>query len=299
MGSGGGGGWKVVEGKQPKLFKDVVRGKGVLEGRRVSSFFFTSFANNLGAKDLMLVFQDYGEVHEVEILAHRSGRGNKFGFVRFFDVASEESLAVKLDNIFIGDRKLFVNLPRFQKREPHLKFSRNVGNGGVQVRGGVISERRDNRRDHRSFAMVAGAGNGSEAGKQTHMVFNCDEGAVWNRFNKAFVGTVIEGGLSFNMQDIFDLDGYFNIKVTPLGSNKCLLEGRGEGDLEDLLDNFESWLKRWFQSVVRWEPSMVDLERVVWVRAFGIPCHAWGEEFFECISKPVGSFIKSDECTRD
>lgn len=107
--SSGGGGWKLVEGKHSKSFKDVVRGKWNVERRRISSFFFTSFVSNLRAKDLWTIFQDYGEVHEVEIPARRSGRGDKFDFVRFFDVIEEERLAVK--------HKLFLNLPMYKKRE--------------------------------------------------------------------------------------------------------------------------------------------------------------------------------------
>lgn len=33
----------------------------------------------------------------------------------FFDVSDVDMLAIKLDNIFLGKQKLFVNLPRFQR----------------------------------------------------------------------------------------------------------------------------------------------------------------------------------------
>lgn len=52
-------------------------------------------------------------------LFHPTGiRGRSYGFGRFFDVRDEDLLTIKLDNIFIGRRKIFANLPRFQRRHP-------------------------------------------------------------------------------------------------------------------------------------------------------------------------------------
>ncbi|CAI8611460.1 unnamed protein product [Vicia faba] len=45
----------------------------------------------------------------------RNKHGRKFDFVRFFDVCEEELLATKLDNVFLRNLELFINLPRFQR----------------------------------------------------------------------------------------------------------------------------------------------------------------------------------------
>lgn len=206
---------------------------------------------------------------------------------------------MKLDSIIIGNHKLFVNLPRYQKREVQERLTKEVGMVEETVGQRLQIARHISHRDTRSFVEVLGVDKDGAGTKRYQLEFNCDEGAVWQRFNKAFIGKVMEGGLSYNMQDIFDLDGYFNIKVTPLGSNLCLLEGRGEGDIDDLVVYGESWLKKWFQSVLEWDPTVVELERVVWIRAFGIPFHAWGGEFFGCISKTVGCFLRMDDDTRE
>lgn len=41
--------------------------------------------------------------------------GQRFGFVRFLNVQDPEVLERRLDQIFIGKEKLFVNLPKFSK----------------------------------------------------------------------------------------------------------------------------------------------------------------------------------------
>lgn len=52
------------------------------------------------------MFKDHGGVDEVIIVGRSDRFGKKFGFVRFFEVVDADNLAVKLDNIFIGNEKL-------------------------------------------------------------------------------------------------------------------------------------------------------------------------------------------------
>lgn len=58
-------------------------------------------------------FQRFGEVDEVIIPTKKDIRGRRYGFVRFFGVNDAKMLVTKLDNIFMGKQKLFVNIPRF------------------------------------------------------------------------------------------------------------------------------------------------------------------------------------------
>lgn len=61
-------------------------------------------------------FQQYDDLDDVIITSKRDIRGNRYGFVAFFNVSDDKLLVVKLDYIFIGRRKLFANLLRFQRR---------------------------------------------------------------------------------------------------------------------------------------------------------------------------------------
>lgn len=72
-----------------------------------------------------------GEIDEVVISPRRDKRGRRFGFVRFMNVKDEDPLAIKLDNIVLEGRKIYVNLSKFMrmiKEEPSLE-------GGNEVKG--------------------------------------------------------------------------------------------------------------------------------------------------------------------
>jgi len=52
-------------------------------------------------------------------------RGQRFSFVRFYDVKNVRRMKKELDSIRIGTMKLHVNLPRYLKRD--VKNNRSVG----------------------------------------------------------------------------------------------------------------------------------------------------------------------------
>ncbi|XP_058776480.1 uncharacterized protein LOC131650787 [Vicia villosa] len=297
---GDGDGWtKVGSARYSKRMQwDIVRGCSRVRGGSTTTFFFTSFPDKLGAKDLVRVFGDYGRVDEVVILARRNKQGRKFGFVRFFEVSDVDMLALKLDKIFLGKQNLFVNLPRYHRphRALHGVLKPMVVASDLQVE--VRQKEFPRVRDGRSYVAAAlGRSSSSVVPPPYQMVFDkVDEGAI-SRFSKAFVDKVVMAGTTYDIQEVFDMEGYFGVKVTPLGARLCLLEDRGEGVLEELIDSGASWLDRWFVEIKRWDPGVVDEERVTWVLLFGLSCHLWNDVFFKFICTPFGSFLRPDDFT--
>lgn len=55
-------------------------------------------------------------------------------------------------------------------------------------------------------------------------VLKCD----LKRFDRAFTGKVKFIGSTYNIQNLFHVEGYFSVKVTPLMANLCLLEESDE-----------------------------------------------------------------------
>ncbi|CAI8603272.1 unnamed protein product [Vicia faba] len=93
------------------------------------------------------------------------------------------------------------------------------------------------------------------------------------------------------------MEGYFVIKVTPLGPNLCLLEETEEGIIEELTGERDEWWKQWFLEVRRWREEDVDEGRTMWIRIYGVPAHAWNCDFFMSLANQLGSFICIDENT--
>lgn len=81
--------------------------------------------------------------------------------------------------------------------------------------------------------------------------------------------------MSYNIQIGFKIEGYFSIKVTPLGANFYLLEEFEEGEINNLIKEGKSWWSKWFSSIGEWREEVVDNDGIAWIRVYGIPCHAW------------------------
>lgn len=83
--------------------------------QNVTTFFISHFLHGHTKRDLWRIFQRFERIHEVVIARRTNKWGHRFEFVRFFDVKNQRRMEYKLDQIRIGDRKLYANLPRFQR----------------------------------------------------------------------------------------------------------------------------------------------------------------------------------------
>lgn len=81
------------------------------------------------------------------------------------------------------------------------------------------------------------------------------------------------------------------LKLCPL----CLLEEVEEGKIKLLIKEEVEWVNKWFSEIHPWTLTDVDNEMLTWMRCYGLPCHVWKKQFFEFISKPVGTFVCMDQ----
>ncbi|GAU33402.1 hypothetical protein TSUD_20950 [Trifolium subterraneum] len=238
------------------------------------------------------------------IPAKRDKGGRRFGFARFNGVKDVRRFGIELDNIIIGRDKIFVNPPRFhrdtglrrQQRheesgEQHCRVSKNE----TQIR----RSREPKVLQHKnpagpSFAQVTQA---HEPPKKKASILFVIEKQIVTNLQKAFVGVVKHSGMSYNIQEEFHMQGYFGVKATPLGANLVLLEDKEDGEIKALMEDACGWLEQWFKDIRPWSPREVDNDRLVWFRVYGIPAHAWNDEFFTMLSKPFGTFLNADDST--
>lgn len=95
----------------------------------ITSFYFTHFPDEANEELLWRHFKNWGDVREVYIAKRLNKDGRRYGFMRFKGVSDAKGLEVRLDNIFINDCKLFVNLPRFDRpvRNTELQKKNPIG----------------------------------------------------------------------------------------------------------------------------------------------------------------------------
>lgn len=298
-------GWTEVKYRRRapslRVFTDISRGKARSGQTEATSFFFTSFPEWMGAREMWEVFRGYGKVDEVIIPPRRDVKGKRFGFVRFFEISDKWGFAKVLNTITIGDMKLAVNVPRFQ-RKPLSGTLPLEGRGPLPPAQRVAASVNLGREEiGRSFAeVVKGGGSGSRPGspiKEAPLSYHVEEDQV-ELLKKAFVAQVQSPGMTFNLQEEFARHGYFDIKVTPMGANLALLQAIGEEDLATSIEEIRGWLANWLLDIKPWDPALIDCERYVWVRIHGVPAHAWNVQFFSFLAKSMGEFINVDDNTR-
>lgn len=104
-----------VDGKREMIRKD--EGWTLVEGSRrkngatrdqISTLLVTHFPENFNEKSMWKVFARWGEVVDIFIPKKRNNEGRIFGFVRMSGVDDPSHLARRIDQMFIGDMKLYV-----------------------------------------------------------------------------------------------------------------------------------------------------------------------------------------------
>lgn len=284
-----GGGWHRVEGRKK---------------RRFTSYFFTRIPDNFDAVAMSGVFNKYGKVKEVVIPFKRMKNGQRFGFVRFWDVLDPKYFERKLDNIIIGCSKINVNLPRFGKEtvnmkkvesrkpppKPMLQFATRAGK--VQT-GRSFKDALNGDKGCDVNSDVQGNRN---SGKEKQIEID-DEIAPWLR--NSLVGKVKNVELMNSIHDHLILEGINCIRVRYLGDNFVLLTGEDGANVDVIWNHDREWLDGIFESISPWSPETALDHRLVWIRCEGIPLHLWKVSFFKEITKEVGEVIAVDGDTRD
>ncbi|KAJ9547609.1 hypothetical protein OSB04_020152 [Centaurea solstitialis] len=96
------------------------------------TFFFTNFSEEELERSLWQVFKKQGQLVDLYLARKRNGRGRRFGFVRFVKVSEWRNLEIKLNEIWLRNFKLRVNLARYGRKS--LK-SRDSSQGGKKFGG--------------------------------------------------------------------------------------------------------------------------------------------------------------------
>ncbi|CAI8607977.1 unnamed protein product [Vicia faba] len=200
------------------------------EDNIVMWIYFSEFPESSKAKDFFELFGCIGEVVEVAIAPRRNNIEKKSGFTRFIEVEDARSLTVKLDNVLIMGKKILANLPRYERY------------GGKEAVGRFGGTKERVTQNQLAKDVQVERSNLKYSSKEEDNL----------RLSKAYVDQVIILGSTYNIQTNFEMEGYFAIKVTPLGVNLCLLEESEEGVIEDLIGGGETWWKHWFVEVRRW-----------------------------------------------
>jgi hypothetical protein len=259
------------------------------------------------AVDLWPKFARFGRVGEVYIPERRDKQGKRFGFVKYRDVKNAREQLDLISNIWFGSFKIRVNIARFNKGDLKREEEKAVTGKGKEVTkavGEVLAA------DGRSFKEVLSEVPGGEkrvlapvvqrkAGAELGVVVMEvePEAEALKKLNGAYVGFLSEFMHHQTLQRDFVMDGYHNIVVTPLSHLKVLLSSSVVGEVHDLVGSV-GWWCNCFEKFEAWSPNCVSNRRVTWLYCFGVPLHVWGDAIFRSLGFKFGTFIETDEDTK-
>ena len=140
----------------------------------------------------------------------------------------------------------------------HPRFDRSKGVERLEVKGGrrpgehvARKEQYHSRKDggegfvgSRFFMEMVGLKKQESASEEVEFIRFFTKEEDRNKLRKAFVGEVIFPDSAYTIQISFELEGYFAIKVTPMGSKLCVLGELESGEILDLIREGETWWKQ-------------------------------------------------------
>lgn len=185
----------------------------------------------------------WGRVGDVYIPPRRDKLGKRFGFVKFINVQNPKVLERQLENIMIGDQKLVVSIPRYERniaRELHVNPQRNRAGkiGDNKLRNGV------------SYVAVTKGDinvnnphNGGIRDPRVGRMQNCQNsewmGLFFNTIEEdvswlkgCYVAETFNPKGVQSLQNNLHLEGVFTIIAIPMGGNLVLLKPTEEGVVE-------------------------------------------------------------------
>ncbi|GKV27047.1 hypothetical protein SLEP1_g36255 [Rubroshorea leprosula] len=163
--------------------------------------------------------------------------GSRFGFVRFLEVKDKKELERKLDQIWIENRKLWVNSPRYDEAQKETRVQENKHHPEPQIQ-------------RRSYVEMV---RGQQAKRQNEEGINQlneiqTEGHRQRR-SRSRAGKQSNNG----RQEKFYMERYFSCRIRAIGGKMVLLDGDDKEEVKALVEMASEWLGRWFEEFTKEE----------------------------------------------
>jgi len=272
-----------------------------------TTFFFSNFPNGYGEVDMFKVFQRRARVKEVFIARRLNKWGRRFGFVRFFDVRNVRRLERELDQMYVGNKKLFVNVPKYRRNQRELQSyermeqrnheigSKWVNKGTNQKEHGAIGRKNMKevwveKKSQKSYAeAVKGAAQERWKGP---IVRTQQHTLPWMK--RSVVGQLKEDMRFNQLGEELVKEGMNMVRARYMGGNLALLTPMEGVEMKDLILHNKSWFNSIFVTTQPWTETFVADHRFAWIRCYGLPFPLWNKECFEKVLGEEASLVSID-----
>ncbi|KAJ9558649.1 LOW QUALITY PROTEIN: hypothetical protein OSB04_013263 [Centaurea solstitialis] len=283
------GGWQNEGRRADRTMDYGLNGKA-------STYFFHNFPEHMEECELWKMFRKKGHVVDVFIPRKRSTFGKKFGFVRFLGIHDQSKLVEELNDIWLGNYRLRVNVAKYNrsKRTTHLGKETRSMRG---LSGSLFCL---------SFAdVVKGKSPGKFTG-QAEATTKDDDKVISLNF-AAYELRMLEGALAGecknfdylkNLVTCFQEEGWGDLKLSFIGGLSVCISFRNNEEAERfLVENKDIW-SYWFSSSMgKWRSTGGTRKRLALVSILGLPSFLLSKESCSIICKNWGQVI-SGRCRK-
>jgi len=235
--------------------------------------------------------------------------GRRFGFFRFFEVRNVGRLERDLHHIYIGNKKLHVNILRYTRNEEGA--NRTDSENMVKHTEKVINPRKLQAEAHIAHDQkkTKEVWKVKTRGKSFANVVKDDSQRRWKGpiiKTKQKVLPWMESSVIGQFRDELDYEqlgdefvkgGMNMVRVRYMGDNLVLLTPREGNNMEELINLNKEWFESVFKKIEPWSAEHVAGHKVVWVRCYGLPLTLWNIDFFLKVAGEVATLVSVDEST--
>jgi hypothetical protein len=113
------------------------------------------------------------------------------------------------------------------------------------------------------------------------------------------VATIASGDSVLALQQRLDEAGFGRVVVKPMGGDKVFFHCTGKEDIWKIVNDAISFFSMLFTDMQKWSGEKCTYERGAWLRLYGVPVHAWNNDFLNLCVSAVGKLIQADESTME
>jgi len=109
------------------------------------------------------------------------------------------------------------------------------------------------------------------------------------------LATVVKGEAITLVQSRVEDAGFVDLDIILLGADRVFLRSTSEKETMVVIEEAKEFFDLLFSNFVRWNKEAIPFRRGAWLRLFGIPIHAWSENFFKLCVMDCGTFLCTDD----
>ncbi|KAD4178488.1 hypothetical protein E3N88_27079 [Mikania micrantha] len=294
------GGWQKYRRKNTRRTQHNANSSG-LQAKKTITFYVSNLPEDCNAMELAKEFGRFGTVSDVYVAARKDKSGSFFGFVRLPESADTERLVRSMNEVKMGSLKLSVNIARYEKRNKAEDTKRNASSNGYNV----SSTRFDNLQRHsdmhlrdqtRSYKDVLLKKRVDQHDKKSITVGNLITMAMAIWSNVSLVGKTLNLTNLCNIETILEQERKEGCSIRYLGGLNVLLTFNHKSDAERFISCKEKW-SQWFSNMAIWNGQSLPMERIAWLRIWGIPPQLWENTIMNKIGEKFGKVVCQSEAS--